>query len=363
MKLKLILSAALVAGVISAQAATAPATVKTNDSAAEAMTKLFGDPVIVKGTGFELKRSALDEVVTGARANASAQGQQLPPDFQVSVLNQLITIQLLLQKATPADRVVGQNEADLQFTNLVKRFGSEEAFQRQLTAVGMTVENLRGKALQEAVAKATLKRELNINISEADAQAYYTNHAADFEEPELAHVRHILLMTIDPSSRPPTPLTTNTIAAKRKQIDDLLKRAKAGEDFGAMAKQYSEDPGSKENSGELPEFPRGQMVPEFEAAAFSLTPNQISDVITTQYGYNIIKMIEKKAAKKVDYAVAAADIKEGLGRMKIAKSAPAYVKSLRAEYKVEILDPTLKAMDQAAQDAAAAAPAMPETNK
>lgn len=361
MKLKLILSAALLAGVISAQATTSPAVAGTNDSAADAMTKLFGDPVIVKGTGFEIKRSALDEVVSGAKANAAAQGQQLPPDFQVSVLNQLVTIQLLLQKATPADRVAGQAEADLQYTNLLKRFGSAEAFQRQLTAVGMTVEDLRGKAVQEAVAKATLKRELGINVSDADAQAYYTNHAADFEEPETAHVRHILLMTIDPATR--TALSTNTIAAKRKQIDDLLKRAKAGEDFGALAKQYSEDPGSKENNGELPEFSRGQMVPEFEAAAFSLAPNQISDVITTAYGFHIIKMLDKKAAKKIDYATAAADIKEGLGRMKIAKVAPAYIKNLRAEYKVEILDPGLKAMDQAAQDAAASAPAMPDAGK
>ena len=99
------------------------------------------------------------------------------------------------------------------------------------------------------------------------------------------------------------------------------------------------------------------------AAAFSLAPNQISDVITTQFGYHIIKMIEKKAAKKVDYATAAADIKDGLGRMKIAKVAPAYIKNLRAEYKVEILDPGLKAMDQAAQDAAASAAAMPDAGK
>ena len=288
MKLKLTVLAACVAGLISARAATAPAVVKTNDSTAEAMTKLFGDPVIVKGTGIEIKRSALDEVVTGARANAAAQGQQLPPDFQVSVLNQLVTIQLLLQKATPADQVAGKAEADLQYTNLLKRFGSQEAFQRQLTAVGMTVEDLRAKAMTEAVAKAALKRELNIAVTDAEAQAYYTNHPADFEEPELAHARHILLLTIDPSTRPPTPLSTNTIAAKRKQIDELLKRAKAGEDFGALAKQYSEDPSSKENNGELREFPRGQMVPEFDAAAFSLAKDQISDVITTEYGFHII---------------------------------------------------------------------------
>ena len=73
--------------------------------------------------------------------------------------------------------------------------------------------------------------------------------------------------------------------AKRKLADDLLKRARAGEDFAKLAKEYSEDPGSKEKGGEYPPFPRGQMVPEFEAAAFSLNTNQVSDVVTTSYGY------------------------------------------------------------------------------
>src|SRR4051812_27244133 len=130
MKLKLILSAALVAGVISAQAATGG----TNSSAAktDAMTTLFGDPVVAKGKGFEIKRSDLDSVVTGAKANAAAANQPLPADFEISVLNQLVTIQLLLQKANAADKVAGQLESDAQYTNLLTHFNSPDAFARQL---------------------------------------------------------------------------------------------------------------------------------------------------------------------------------------------------------------------------------------
>ena len=361
MKLKLILSAALVAGVISAQAATSGAT--NSAPKADAMTTLFGDPVIAKGKGFEIKRSELDEVVTGAKANAAAANQMLPPDFEISILNQLVTIQLLLSKATPADRVTGKNEADMQFTNLTERFGSAEAFARQLKVVGMTEENLRAKAAAEATAKAALKRELNLNITDAQVLAYYSNHAAAFEEPEKAHVRHILLMTIDPAAR--QPLSTNTVAAKRNQIESILKRAKGGEDFAALAKQYSEDPGSKDNGGELPKFGRGDMVAEFEAAAFSLKPNQISDVITTMYGFHVIKLLDKAAAKK--YALTenipqisktpAAICKAELESEQIRSLAPAYVQKLRADSKVEILDPGLKALEQALLDAASNAPA------
>ncbi len=355
MKLKLILSAALVAGVISTQAASVNAAAPATNSASDAIKSLFGDPVVVKGKGFEIKKSEVDDLFASMKARAAANGEVLPPEFQMAIVNQLTTIQLLLQKATPADRTLGQQNADTQFTNILKKFPSVEAFQRQLKAANTTEAELRAKAAQEAVAMATLKRELNITISDADAKDYYEKHPANFEEPEKTHVRHILLMTIDPASRPPSPLSTNTIAAKRTQIEALLKRAKAGEDFAKLATDFSEDPGSKENGGELPEFPRGQMVPEFEAAAFSLSKDQISDVITTSYGFHIIKSLGKTAAKKVSYAETATDIKEGLAGLKIKEVAPDYVKKLRTELNVEIVDPALKALDEKVQAQAAAA--------
>jgi parvulin-like peptidyl-prolyl isomerase len=356
MKLKLILSAALVAGVISATAATQPAATPATSKAAPAATlkekELFGDPVIAKGKGFEIKQSELDQILTSARANAAAQGQQLPPEFTVAMLNQLITIHALVQKANDADRATGRAEADLQFTNMLKRYGSSEAFERQLKAVGVTAEELRAKAVQDATARAALKRELNIKVTDDEAKAFYDKHSADFEQPELAHVRHILLMTVDPAARAPLP--TNAVAAKRKQIDDLLKQARAGGDFAALATQYSEDPGSRVNGGELPEFPRGQMVPQFEVAAFSLTNGQISDVITTMYGFHIIKMIGKTPAKK--YALndtlpmankSVSDIcKNEIEGEKIKTLAPDYVKNLRKELGVEVVDPNLKSMDE-----------------
>ena len=363
MKLKLILSAALMAGVISATAATEPAVVSagTNATPEATMKALFGDPVIVKAKGFDIKQSELDQVLTGAKANAAAQGQQLPPEFAIAILNQLITIDALLQKATPADRAAGDAEASQQYTNLVKRFGSVEAFERQLKAVGMTVGELRAKASDEATAKATLNRELKVSVTDAEAKAFYAKHAADFEQPEMAHVRHILLMTIDPATR--TPLPTNSVAAKRKQIDDLLKQIRGGADFATLAKQYSEDPGSRDNGGEMPEFPRGQMVPEFEATAFSLTNNQVSDVVTSQFGFHIIKMIDKTPAKTFAYGdmlpqvnKTVADIcKSEVESEQIKERAPAYVKNLRSELQVEITDPTLKSLDESVRAQADAA--------
>jgi parvulin-like peptidyl-prolyl isomerase len=353
----------------SANAATnAPASTATNSNSQAAMTALFGDPVIAKGKGFEIKRSELDGVMMGIKSTAAARGQTIPPaqlvQFEGQLLDRLIQDQLLLQKATDADRTNGVQKASLQMNMLLERFGSQEVLERQMKAVGMTVAELRSKITQENTAQAVKIRELNVTVTDAEAKQFYddTNHLADFEQPEMVHVRHILSLTMDPVTRAPLPADQQQ--AKRKQIDDLLKRIRGGADFAALAKQYSEDPGSKDNGGEMPAFPRGQMAPEFEAAAFSLTNNQVSDVIMTAYGYHIIKLLDKTPAKKLTLTdkvllgdvTVAAKIKDFLTQQKTEKLAPAYLEKLRKAADVQILDADLKAAAAAAA-AAANAPA------
>jgi peptidyl-prolyl cis-trans isomerase C len=359
---------ALVLGVFSAHATSpamaTPAPAGTNGSPSDALTALFGDPVIAKGKGFEIKQSALDQIMVGAKGQAAASGQQLPPDFEVRALHLLITIQMLLQIATDADRAAGQKDADLQFTNLLKHFGTIEAFNRQLKAVGMTMEDLRAKAAQEAIAKQALKTALNVSVSDAEISSFYTGHPSDFEQPEKVHVRHLLLTTVDQATQAPLP--ADQVAAKRKQIDDLLRRARAGEDFATLARQYSEDPGSKDNGGEYT-FPRGQMVAEFETAAFALTNNQISDVVTTKFGYHIIKLLDRTPAKTleltsvVDGVPVSESIKNYLLQQKIAKLEPDYLAKLKKTSDVEIVDAKLKADSDADEAAAAAAAAADAT--
>src|SRR5260370_23096101 len=154
----------------------------------------------------------------------------------------------------------------------------------------------RGKnRTEEAPGEGVLEGELKVNVTDADVKKFYDDNPAKFEQPEMVRASHILLGTKDQSSG--TDLSDDQKKAKRKQIDDILKRARDGEDFAKLAKEYSEDPGSKDKGGEYT-FPRGQMVPEFEAAAFSLKTNQVSDVVTTQFGYHIIKLSEKLPPKK-----------------------------------------------------------------
>src|SRR5262249_35491684 len=195
------------------------------------------------------------------------------------------------------------------------RVGGEEALNRQLKAVGTTQDDLRNKMMDESTAQSVLERELNIKITDADVKKFYDDNPAKFEQPEMVRASHILIGIRDADGK---ELPEDKRAAKRKDAEAILKRARAGEDFAKLAKENSEDPGSTDKGGEYT-FSRGQMAPEFEAAAFSLKTNEVSDIVTTQYGYHIIKLNEKIPAKKVELAKVSPNIKDYLAQEQMRK--------------------------------------------
>jgi peptidyl-prolyl cis-trans isomerase D len=146
------------------------------------------------------------------------------------------------------------------------------------------------KGEQRKVRYLLLDRDLmrsRITVSPQDVEAYYNANLQQFQTPEQVRASHILLKTDGGKDE----------AAVRKQAEDILKQAKApGADFAALAKKYSEDEGSKATGGDLDYFSKGRMVPEFESAAFSMQPGQISDPVKSQFGFHIIKVVDKKPA-------------------------------------------------------------------
>jgi peptidyl-prolyl cis-trans isomerase D len=122
-------------------------------------------------------------------------------------------------------------------------------------------------------------------VSASEIERYYNDNQDQFSTPAQVRASHILFKTEGKDE-----------AAVRKEAEAVLKQAKAGADFAALAKKYSQDDASKANGGDLGFFSEGQMVPEFEKAAFSMEPGQISGLIKTQYGFHIIKVTDKKPA-------------------------------------------------------------------
>jgi parvulin-like peptidyl-prolyl isomerase len=258
--------------------------------------------------------------------------------LEAEVLERLVGRQLLTQRANEADKATGAENAKKALETIQKNTGGDEALARQLKTVGMSLDDLKSKLNDESVAEAVLQREIKFEVSDDDVKKYFDENPSQFEQPELVRAAHILIGTREKDA---AEMTEDKKKAQRKLADDLLKRAKAGEDFAKLAKDYSEDPGSKDKGGEYT-FPRGQMVPEFEAAAFSMETNQVSDIVTTQFGYHIIKTLEKKPAKKFQLTEVGADVKLGLKRQGMQKQIPAYIEGIKKAAGVEILDQDIK---------------------
>jgi len=318
--------------------------VDAQSTAQDKLAALFGNDVIAKGEGFEIKQSALDESVVTIRASAAGRGNDISPAatgrLEREVLRRLINIKLLMARATDADRTDGKEKADERIALLTERAGSEQAMERQLKAVGLTLDRLRAKLTEEATSEVVLQRELNITITDAEVKAYYDDNPARFEKPEMVRAAHILKTTVDPATG--EELSPDGKEAKRRRIDALLKRARQGEDFAKLAEESSEDPGSKANGGEYT-FPRGRMAPKFEAAAFALAPGQISDVITTKFGYHIIKVYERIPATTVELDEKVTDeVRAFLNSQKLSEQMEPFMKTLTAEANVQILVERLK---------------------
>lgn len=340
------LAIALAAGALAwSQALPAGAAASTNAAPAKA-ADLFGDSVVAKGKGLEIKRSELDDAMVGIKSAAAARGQTIPaeqvPFIEQQVLDRLIQIQLLLAKASDSDKAAAKQSTEKKIEEIKTRAKTEEALNRQLKAIGTSQEQLRAKMAEEMTAENVLERELKISVPESDVKKFYEDNPAKFEQPEMVRASHILFGIKDQVTGKDLP--EDKKAAKRKQAEEVLKRARGGEDFGKLAKEYSDDPGSKDNGGEYT-FGRGQMVKEFEETAFSLKTNQVSDIVTTQFGYHIIKLSEKLPAKQIELAKVAPDIKDYLRQQEVQKHQQEYkdyVDKLKKDAEVAILDEKLK---------------------
>jgi peptidyl-prolyl cis-trans isomerase D len=202
------------------------------------------------------------------------------------------------------------------------------------------------------------------SATDADVAGYFEAHKADFKIPEKRKIRYLLIdveamraKVVVPSGdveraynnnieqyTTPEQVRASHILLKTEGKDDgvvkakageLLKQARGGADFAELAKKHSEDEGSAKNGGDLDYFQRGKMVAEFDQAAFAMQPGQISDPVKTQYGYHIIKMVDKKAATTRTLA----DVRQQLNDQLAYERAQAQAADLAQKLEKEISRP------------------------
>jgi peptidyl-prolyl cis-trans isomerase D len=206
---------------------------------------------------------------------------------------------------------INPSDADLQkfFKENAARYKDAVPETRKISYIAFTPDQIPGGTPQ---------------ISDQQAQQYYQAHLKDYQVPDQVKVRHILISV-------PKGADAKTDAAAKAKAEDVLKQLRAGGDWAALAKKYSEDPGSKETGGELGMLQHGVTVPEFDKAAFSLSPGQISEPVKTQFGYHIIQTEEKQTAHTKPFDEVRGTILAAMVRDKEAQAAQTYAQSLATE--------------------------------
>ena len=194
---------------------------------------------------------------------------------------QMAERKLLLDAAQGENTVVSPEELDEAVNNQYARAGGQEGFQKALSDNGLKLEEFKENIRIDLVIQKYLSVLLDQEITVTDEEIF-----AVYEQDKTASARHILFLTEGKSENEKTDIL--------KRMEDLLARARSGEDFASLAKEFTEDPGSKESGGLYENFARGYMVKAFEDAAFSVPIGEISDVVETEYGFHIIKVLSRE---------------------------------------------------------------------
>lgn len=203
------------------------------------------------------------------------------PELTPIILDAMIEQWLIMQVARTRGVVATGAEIDSQVREIKANFPSEQSFTDALTQRGLTMASLRDRLRTNITIRNLMPLVSPTSVTDADVDAYFRTHKKEFDRPEQVHARHILVQS--------------DVEAKF-----VLAKLQRGERFEALARQYSQDPGSKDQGGDLGFLGRGTTVPEFEQVAFTLRPGQTSGIVKSQFGYHIIQVLELKASQPAE---------------------------------------------------------------
>ncbi len=241
--------------------------------------------VVVRADGVEVTS---DEVIQAIQDNIGGRVEQLK-NLDADQLKKIIEEnaarigerRLLLNAARAAGTEIPAGALESTLQQEYAGAGGEQAFLKALEESGISIDYV----------KRNIEESLTINKFLMDVMAARVEVTEDeveraYQDDKTASVRHILLLTQGKSDEEKAEIL--------KRMEGIRARAKSGEDFAELARQYTEDPGSKDNGGLYEDFGRGRMVKPFEDAAFSVPVGEISGIVETEYGYHILQVIDRK---------------------------------------------------------------------
>lgn len=288
--------------------------------------------VIAHVNGEDLKKDDLELAVHNMEQQA---GRPVPAEQRDEVyrgmLDQMIAFRLLKQESQRRQVTATETELDGAMKQVRAQFPSDQAFQDALKTQKITLDELRKETRSNLLISKMLDQEITpqLTVKPSEISAFYEKNPDKFQQPESIRASHVLIAV-------PQNADGATKQKARQTAESVLKQAKAGADFAKLAETYSND-ASKSHGGDLGYFPKGQMVPAFETAAFALQPGQLSGVVETPFGYHVIKLTDRKPAHTVPFGEVSSRIEQFLQQEMRSTKTREFVEGLKAKGKVEVL--------------------------
>jgi peptidyl-prolyl cis-trans isomerase C len=297
-----------------------------------------GDAVRINGKEISNQRfNAFYVAYRNAQGVAvGARGDQLEllKRLRREAMDLMIEQELVAQAAEREGIEVAPAEVEAELEQVRSAFDRPDRFVSKLKMDGFTEEGYRNHVRRMIAAKHYLDaiRTEAGEVSDEELEAYYRENERRLTLPEQVRVRHILLVW--------KPLgTRDDRAAIREQMEPILERARAGEDFAELAREYSEDSATAANGGDTGLFYRGQMVPAFEKVAFSLEPGEVSDIVETPFGVHILRLEERKQARLLPLPEVREQLRDHIRGENAEKAVESEIARLREAAEIEILIP------------------------
>ena len=254
-------------------------------------------------------------------------GVKFKDTFKNRVLKGMIDVEAVCEEAKKDGLTPSEEEIDKAFDELNKNLYANENYKKILEDLKISDTCIKSQVEKTlTIQKYTENFDKNLKISDEEMKKYYEEHKADYYKDEVK-ASHILISTVDDNGK---ELSEAKKKEAKKKAEEVLKKAKSGEEFSELAKEYSDDPGSAANGGDLGYFTKGQMVQPFEEAAFSLKSGEISGLVESEYGYHIIKVYDK-IDKQLTFDEVKDEIKKTLTEDKYMESIEAITKKAKVE--------------------------------
>ncbi len=292
-----------------------------------------GDPVAIVN-GREVPRSLFERQLQQQLQAYQAQGMEIDDEqmelFEQQLVDQLIARELVLQDGESRGIAPSDEDIQAELNDIRAQFPDEDGFEEALEQQNLTLEEIERNIAEQFVIEEILESDVlaNTGVDETSAREFYEDNPEFFETPDQVRASHILILTQGASDE--------ERAEARETIETVLSELEAGESFEALAREYSED-GTAEEGGDLGFFGAGEMVPEFEQAAFNLDVGETSGIVETQFGYHIVRITDRREAGTQSFEEARPQIEQFLGQEQQQNAFEEYIESLREEAEVEIL--------------------------